>query len=86
MVTLGWFTVPGATEGATKLGYCFITAAGRKVMCHAGILILEATMEVHFPVLVRSDVFMYIFLKSQQFAADSFMPSPLQLRNGLKTP
>lgn len=61
MVTLGWFTVPGVTKVATNLGYCRITAAGRKVMCHAGILIRDATMEVNISIVVSSDTFIYSF-------------------------
>lgn len=59
MVTLGLFTVPGATEVTAKLGYCVITTAGRKVMCPAGILILEAAMEI--PFLSLLDLFSYVF-------------------------
>lgn len=57
MVILGWFTVPGAIKVAAKLAYC-----SRKVMCHAGILILEATMETDFVIIVSADIVIYIFL------------------------
>lgn len=31
-------------------------------MCHAGILILEATMEAIFAIIVSADIVIYIFL------------------------
>lgn len=56
MVILGWFTVPGAIKVAAKLAYC-----SRRVMCHAGILILEATMKANFAITVSADIVIYIF-------------------------
>lgn len=31
-------------------------------MCHAGILILEATMEANFAIIVSADIVIHIFL------------------------